>query len=328
MHMTVLSVPNHDGSARRVGEGFFGPSPPSEIGTLLSASTDKTKRLRLRQFAQRFVLFSTLAPLIGMGGFLAGGAIGAALQWCCVVPDRVEHAIQAMLIVTAVGIVALEIWTRNECSYVGSEGISRTTRSWRGLDVQTIRFSEVAWLRVSQTRVRLVGAPGHTTNFGFTWSDGMEKDRFRISGSYGEDTLLGNESCDEPEWNPVHFALAAERAWTRVMLAQARATLDEGGACEFPTFGREMIVVSNDAIVIRSDVAATELPVCQVKHVTVSDGVLEIELVRARRGFFTDDGVLKRDVCWIANFQVLYQVLAHVLSQGSITPAVELDRDR
>lgn len=322
----VLTVPNHDGSDRRDGEGFFGPPPPSEIGELLSASTDKTPRLRSRRFAQRAVLFFMLASLFGVLGFLAGGAIGAALEWRCGVPDKVRRVIQATLIVTALGIVALEIWTKEVCTYVGSDGISRTIRIWHGLIVQTLRYSDVAWLRTSQTRLTMLGAPGHTTSFDFTWSDGMGKHRFRISGSYGGDTLFGNEAPAEPVWNPIHFAFAAERVWTKIKLARAKAALVEHGACEFPTCPGEAIVVKHDAIVIHRAGATTEIPMRQIKEVAVLDGLLEIESVSAKRGFVKDDGVFKRDICWIANFQVLYQMLALSMHQSSTRPPVELDR--
>lgn len=114
------------------------------------------------------------------------------------------------------------------CTYVGEDGVALAVTRDAGtsvVELQEMSFYDAVSLWAHET-VGLTNGRYTGTRFCFRWVDELAV-RFTIAGSHGSKFAL------PPSDHHVHFARAAERAWTSHYLKQWRAVLDAGGAFKF-----------------------------------------------------------------------------------------------
>jgi hypothetical protein len=209
------------------------------------------------------------------------GVVGAAALAVFIVGGIADHAgrdeMGASILLGAVAGVAsacvVLYFTRlkGECTYIGTRGIARCTRSsLLGLTASpqcdVLAFERAAELRASQTTHVAMGAVYTGSTFDYAWFDASGTRIFRISGGYH---AKKPEPEKEIEW---HLAEAAERAWSNWYYVQAERLLKQTGAITFRIDSKRSIQMGNGFLEFHFEGVPVRLTREEIGSVTLRDG--------------------------------------------------------
>ena len=210
----------HLGAENRASADFFVP-PPADIGAILSAETT------LDQHRQPMTAPSRLSGS-AFAGLVVGLSAAGALFAFKVVSPQVIFLTTPILTVVAAGLAWWMTRFHHHCTYVGAAGIARfECRGGRN----NLTMRDVLVFQNARELRSLATEEG----FWFKWLDAGEKQLFWVAGR-GEKTS---------RWN---FARAAEDAWTRTLLEDARKTIREGGFIQFVLSENHWLKISRGGI--------------------------------------------------------------------------------
>ncbi|HVK66998.1 MAG TPA: hypothetical protein VM694_21080 [Polyangium sp.] len=213
--------------------------PPPEIGDVRSVGStvqagEKPVTLSLR-VARTSVLVAFAAVAVGVVSLVPIGILvwllrqgfGLGSPWT----ESISYVLTAIAAAVGGWFAAPIAWEVNgptaSCTYVGKDGLAQHT--WGDpLPRVVLRFEDARAL-VKVVRVRKKGETNRV-EFDLRWMGRRSVGAaFRIHGHYdGEAPSAGAQ----PEHQPYHFAVAAERAWNDWLLRKAREDVGARGAIE------------------------------------------------------------------------------------------------
>jgi len=258
----------------------FFADPPPQLGALRSADTT------LREGVPPWPPWLRLLLLAGLGG--VGGGAGAELvrAWPSPVP-----ALNWLLPAVPAAVAVLAGWSltrfRHACSYVGSGGLARFAcagRRGRLTVAEVLPFAAAAELRAAQTR-RYAGGRYRDTLYRFVWLDGGGRPCFEIAGRHRAECGLPRDRHD-----PVHFALAAEAAWTRWLIGDAYRCIDRGKDVTFRLGRSQAVRVGRGFVVFVRPQGEERWAAEEIADAVVADGFFAVRRFDAREGWTTDGG--------------------------------------
>jgi hypothetical protein len=276
---------DHDGRPLPAEADFFFP-PPECIGPILSAHT--TMSARDRGFPPALRIFLAVAG--GLAGIIVGGLIalsfgvqgGRAFLW------------PAGLMALGIGLAAYFSGFSRACSYVGREGVARFTCSG-GRELvgraEVFCFDEAAELRTTLT----------SAAYTFEWSDGAGRIRYRIRGK------VASASGDPPPDDPYHYALAAERAWTRYLLERVPGQLERDGAVTFPLRAGRSVRLGWGTVTAHLGGPPVELAAREIERAEVVHGAVRI----LRAG--APEGAIEFPLPELANARLFFHLLGELV---------------
>ncbi|AKF09906.1 DUF6585 family protein [Sandaracinus amylolyticus] len=301
----------HDRTAGHPEDDFLVPVEPA-IGPVLSACTNRTKhgwhRATKIQRNQRIAA--------GVLGFIFGGIAGAifaqlvrdlALQLGFFVVVQFEGALTALLGLggalfgTALLVAIVWFLRRPQATFVGKQGLMRYTRGLLfGPKHEVFRFDDASELKVQRIR-HFVNGVYTGTNFDYTWRDANGKIAFRIAGQFRDDGAL------EPT-DPVHFAFAAESAWSAHRIQHFDRMIAQQGIARFAC-GRDWIGIGKGFLEIGASGRSEQIRIEETQDIHFEQGMLVIKKKGAKEGLFKSEGVYRFPVAALTDFQVFLVVL-------------------
>jgi hypothetical protein len=258
-------LPAHNGQPRPKAVRFFA-SPPPEIGQVVSAESTVALEKRQRSLQARCVL----AGIAGVGAlavFIGGGIADHAGT------DEMGASMMLGVVAAVASACAVLYFTRltGECTFIGTRGIARFTRSSLfGLGAlpkcDALVFEQAAELRASQTRHLALGAIYTGSTFDYAWFDGSGTRMFHIDGGYHAKKPVPQ---DEVAW---HFAEAAELAWSDWFYSQALKVLERTGTIPFRIDSKRSVLIGNGFLEFHFDGAPARLTREEIGSVSLRDG--------------------------------------------------------
>jgi hypothetical protein len=257
----------------------FFTAPPREVGPLLSADTTLRRGVGPWPAWARWTLLPALAAL----GWLAGAA-GVRFF-----PSPLP-LLNLLLPLVPSGAAVLLGWSltrfRHDCSYVGRGGLARFACSGRRdrLAAEVLSFRDAAELRAAQAR-RYSGGRYRDTVWSFVWTDPDGRPLLELRGRHRAEAGLPRDRHD-----PVHFALAAEVAWTLWLLGDAQRRIDRGEAVTF-RLGREHAVrLGRGFLVFVGGRGEERWAAEEIAEAGLDNGIFRVRRFGAREGWGADGG--------------------------------------
>jgi hypothetical protein len=153
------------------------------------------------------------------------------------------------------------------CTYVGNLGISRHRRRFGRSRNEVLLFAPTIELRVTRD-ARMRGRAMHTrVSYEFCDSAGVVLFAIRTSVTQGVTTAVTS---------PIHFAEAAERAYSEYVLRAFDAELNEHGFVRFALNAHESVCVGPAYVEVRAGDKTARLDATMLQSVVVNRGALEI----------------------------------------------------
>lgn len=297
-------VRSHTGGLIPPGSVFFAP-PPAAIGTVLSAQCglraagSAVARPIARKVVGLFLFFGAL-----VGGLIGGGV--AHFHWIAVV---VGILLGALLIG---GPIYRRERKRDDCTYVGTHGIARfpiSSRRRSDPGGEVFLFADAVDLQTA-----FLGR-NSGTNFNFRWKNAQKKVIYKLEGGY-----YGNQKDIDPD-AVVHFATAAEQAWTRYLLPQVTAELQRNGSYQFITrpgiSGNQHAVIAPRSLEIVTGAKRFHAPADSIDDVIAHHGYIIIRRKDAQqRAVQSLDGT--HGICYlsygaVSNVKIFLTLLTQVV---------------
>ena len=199
------------------------------------------------------------------------------------------------------GVAVLTTRFRHTCTYVGRDGVAQFTCSGdRGhLKSRSVfLFRDAVELRIAQT-LQYVHGVYTGTSYSYDWNDAAGRVRHVIAGRHR------SEKGNPPSTDPLHFARAAEVAWTGYLLDQVYGQIEETDTVPFNLadeqwlrLGRGFMILSDGGEEGRRWEAE------EIAQVSVKQGNVRIKHRNAREGWFSSDGVFKFSFDKLPNSQL------------------------
>lgn len=300
----------HDGSAAGADDDFI-VLPDRSIGEIVSAGTNRTLRGYYKGSQAQLSNRIALAIVGGLvGGFLGFGLMTFGVSFVleqfemALDPDLLElMALAAMagagLVSAVIGFFLPLAFRKPMVTYVGRDGIQRYIKArFGGAANDILRFAEADELRVSRTRNHYNGSYVGTS-YDYQWSRGGAR-VFQIRGTYRDDRT---DPID-----PVNFAFAAERAWTRFRLQQVQQQIEREGIVHFRA-GSDWIGVGHGFIEIGWKGAVERLEKPALQSLSLNKGTLVIKRQGAKVGLFRSEGVFQFPVSAMSDFRTFLVAL-------------------
>jgi hypothetical protein len=201
----MRSVVLHDGRPPREDAAMFG-APPPDLGDVRSATSDDVPELRERAQTKRMAV----VPLMGLLFALIGGLVGALTD------ELVMFLGGGIILGCVLGVLLLAALPQlHHATYVCTLGVARFARRGSKVTAEIVPFHSLQRIEVSATTYTAGGAPiAEARTFSFVGKDGREL--LRVLGSKPREGL-------PPSEDPLHFGVAAERAFMDWQRANGRA---------------------------------------------------------------------------------------------------------
>jgi hypothetical protein len=299
--------PRHDGSAAGPDDDFMVLPDPS-IGEVVSAGTNRTLRGFHKTSAGNRIALAILGLIFGgIAGFLVTrGGVALLLDLLDVEADPgllglVGFAGMAVasVVCAVAGFLLPLLFRAKMSSYVGRQGIMRYVKPKLGsARKEVLAFANAEELKVSRTRNYYNGAYTGTT-YNYTWYKGG-RPALSIAGMYRDDR---NDPID-----PVNFAFAAEKAWTRFRLAQVQEQMRQYGVVRFRA-GNDFIGVGDGFIEIGWKGAVERLEKAAIASLSLAQGTLIVKRHGAKEGLFRSEGVFRFPVSTMSDFHTFLVAL-------------------
>lgn len=301
----------HDRTPGREDDDFLVPVDPA-IGPVISASTNRTKSgwypATKQQKSQR-IAGAVMGGLFGLLGGLVAGLMARELFLGLGLFFLLEYdgAITAVMCAggTVVGALLLLaiVWfvRRPQATFVGKSGLMRYTRGLLfGPKHEVFRFDDAGELKVQRIR-QFVNGVYTGTRYDYTWRRPNGQVAFRIHGQYND--AGGLDSHD-----PVHFAYAAEAAWSSHRIQHFDRMIAQQGVARFQC-GRDWIGIGRGFLELGAGGQTKQIRVEDTKDIFLEQGVLVIKEKDAKEGIFRSEGVHRFPIAALTDFQVFLVVL-------------------
>lgn len=280
--------------------------PDPSIGGIVSVQTNRTRS------GWKKMTSTEKSPRIALGviAFIVGGLLGAAAGAGIAREIAMRGYPQVMLyetlIAVALGIagailptlivVVLSLVTRKRrASFVGTDGVMEWSAGLFGPSPRVLRFSDAHELRVQRIRQFVNGAYTGTF-YTYTWTGPSGAQVFRLNGSYRDtDPIVGHD--------PVAFAFAAERAWTKHKIELVDRAMRAEGVARFRS-GAGTIGVGRGFLELAVGGRTERIDRADIESVQTHAGTLVVRRRGAKEGFFSSEGVFKFPIAQMADFTV------------------------
>jgi hypothetical protein len=299
--------PRHDGSAPGPDDDFIIPPDPA-IGEVVSAGTNRTLRGFYKTRAGNRIGCGILGAILG--GIAGLVVVRAGLELVLDLLDvEGDPGLLSLAGFAAMGVAAVVfalvgfflplLFRRAMASYVGRQGIMRYVKPKFGAARrELLPFAHAEELKVKRTRNYYNGA--YTgTSYDYAWYRGGQC-AFRIAGMYRDDR--------KDPIDPVNFAFAAEKAWTRFRLGQVQEQMRRDGVVRFRA-GSDFIGVGEGFIEIGWKGAVERLEKTAIQSLSLAQGTLVIKRQGAKEGLFRSQGVFRFPVSTMSDFHTFLVAL-------------------
>jgi hypothetical protein len=281
-------------------EADFFADPPPDIGALCSADTT------LRQHIGPWPAWARWSLVCGLGLVgLLGGALGVRLFPA---PQPLEDLLLPIPPAVAAAVAGWFLTRfRHSCSYVGRSGLAHYVCGGRRghiIRAEVLRFPEVCELRAAQTR-RYAGGRYRDTLWSFVWLGHDGQPRFELHGKHHSEAGLPRDPHD-----PVHFALAAELAWTLWLLGDAYRRIDRAETVPFRLGERHGVGVGRGHLIFVRDQNEERWAAEEIAEAVLENGILRIRRFDAREGWeATGGGEFRFDLGQLSNARLFLRLL-------------------
>lgn len=280
--------------------------PDPRIGTLVSLQTNRTrsgwKKMTQAEQSPRIAL-AVIALIVGgvLGVAITGGAVreiamsGYPQLMLYQTPLLVIAGVVGAVVPTVLVIVAAMLTRKKRASFVGTAGLMSWSQGLFGPSSAVLAFDDANELRVKRVRQHVNG--GYTgTHYNYRWTARDGREVFHIHGSYFDTAAI-------PPHDPVTFAFAAERAWTKHKIAQIDRALRAEGVARFAS-GRDTIGVGKGFVELHAGGRIERIGRPEIASIQAWQGQLIIKRIGATEGFFSSEGVFKFPIANMADFTV------------------------
>ena len=288
---------NHDRSAVHPGDVFFS-EPPPECGEIFSASTNVNRAFK-HGVANPWGAGRVFLGLFGaVGGAIAGVIVGEAISR----QSNIQLAVIVVLGVIGFLMVSLPIQPKHACSFVCGQGLARFQRKgWNGLiKADIFLFHTAGQLRTQQITHHTNGVYSGNS-FSFTWFTPAGGKGHAITGRYHRKKM--------PKENLVHFAWAAERAWSMYRLPELLATLDQGGSVQFSVGKNNWVTIGRGFLELTFKGQTERLENADIAEITLLQGQMTVTAVGAVKKLFSKQGIFTFGVSETQDFRLFLLLL-------------------
>jgi hypothetical protein len=284
--VAIQAVPNHDGSRRPETLELFAP-PTQAIGPVQSANSTLTAGMK--------------EMAIGFRLGLAGLAVALAIAIVATNPNTGGWVGFGICIFISL-VIYVKTGFHHTVTYVGRDGISSTRLDGkRAAPPKTIElvFRNAAAMFTQQTEHYRNGVYQNTT-YDFYWVAPTGARIFSLSGSYGRKNT--------PVKDQIHFARAAEIAWSQYYLELALQQLGREGSIAFVVDQRRVIRVGHGFLEFHhfSD-GPVRVTKAEIAKVTLGGGQFMFKHVDAR--WYSSEGKFRFSYANMANARVFMLAL-------------------
>jgi len=301
---------NHNDAPLNDDAVFIG-DPGASIGDVLSATTELKQNGSMVGGTGKLV--GRILGALFFGACGAGAGYGVAIGVFRVlrghgeVPEMLLYAGAGILGVLAFAASMLLIQPGPTTTYVGSEGLLRIKRKGRDANMDHVRFEDVTGLTTHQVRNYTNGV--YTgTNYTFTFHRRQGGKPFVINGAFQT-----KEGTQAPAHNFVHFAWAAERAYTLFRLHGMDQQLAQQGMLHFDAGGGNRISLGTNVMELTFKGQTERLQKSDIASLNLNAGMLTIERVGATKGMFSKSGVFTFNVGQMHDFRYFLIALEMLL---------------
>ena len=257
--------PSHSGRWPDLDAQFFA-KPPSDIGSVRSADSTLLDGHEPLDRITRTIIIAV--PSLIAAALLYLSIFGPATR---IAPPSL--AVASLLAAALSGLLAWLTRFRRHCTYVGERGVARFTT----VAPPAVRRSEVVpFTRAAELRTMIhrhyAGRVCVATEYDFVFLDAARKPMLRI---FGECRHAG-EGPPSPHEGLLHFALAAEAAWTRHLTREALLTLRETGHVEFRISAADRIRLSRGRITFFISRREWTWTAAEIGEFIIADGSVRI----------------------------------------------------
>lgn len=297
-------ITRHNGSEIDPSTLFFA-APPPEIGTVLSAQSglrsDRSALLGATgiKVVASFTLFGVL-----VGGFLGAGFTNG--RWFGIL---IGALVGAILIGLPINRRELH---RADCTYVGTDGIARfryQVRNGSRVRCELMRFGDAADLQTAFLG-RNMG-----TNFNYQWRSESGKILFKIEGGH-----FSKKRSEDPQ-SVLHFAQAAEAAWSDFFMPILVAEIQRTGSCRFKTqrgiLTQQYAIVGPGFLEIVTNGKPVRFRPADIDDVVLFQGLIMIRAKNAPQQTFNaadgSNGLAYLSYGCVANVKIFLMLLTQVV---------------
>jgi hypothetical protein len=282
----ATNLTGHDGNAFDSSKELFVPPSP-QLGQLLSAGSTLVMGKRETPIGYRLA-FAALPLALGVAIVATnrntGGKVGLGV--CA--------------------FIALIVWFktafRATCTYIGRDGISSTVLAGKRSAPPTtteLLFRNAVAMFTSQTHHYRNGAY-QNTSYNFYWVSPQGGKLFSLAGSYNRNK--------PPTTDMIHFARAAEIAWSQHYIDAALQQLDREGSIAFVVDGRRVVRVGPGFLeFVHFDDHPVRVTKAEIAKVTLGNGEFLFKHVDAK--WYSREGKFKFSYANMANARVFLLVL-------------------
>ena len=280
----------NDHGGQPLGNRNLFVNPPREIGTPRSCYSTLAAGVVPRTQAKRLVStalwglgfligFTILNPLLGLVAGIVGGLIG----W-------------------------FKTGFKHTVTWVGRDGIARYVckgSTSQMVKNEVLRFDAATELRTSATKHYRNGV--YTgTSYTHTWTDSGGRALMTITGMYRAKTGMPAST------DPYLFAVAAEASWSEALLARIEQEFRVKGSVEFHLTGPDFVRLGNGWIELSIKGKSDRREAKDIAKVELQKGRFTVEMVDAKKGFFSSTGVFGFDYGALSNARVFMLVLSRL----------------
>jgi hypothetical protein len=282
--------------------------PDPSIGEIVSAGTNRTLRGFHKTSAGNRIALAVLGLIFGgiVGFLVTRGGAEFLLDLLDIEADAgllslvgFVGMVVAAVVCALAGFLLPLLFRSKMSTYVGRQGLMRYLEPKLGrARTEVLAFANADELKVSRTRNYYNGAYTGTT-YDYSWL-AAGRPAFRIAGMYRDDR---SDPID-----PVHFAFAAEKAWTRFRLAQVQEQMRRDGIVRFRA-GNDFVGVGDGFIEIGWKGAVERLDKASIESLSLSQGTLIVKRRGAKQGLFRSEGVFRFPVSTLSDFHTFLVAL-------------------
>lgn len=298
-------------------------APDGVIGRVISSASNRTRTGWKPMSAQEKGMFIALPIVV----FILGGLIALLLSQKLVQEISMYDLPQIMLyetplmlmgglagaVVPTVILIALMWFLRkSRASWVGADGVQTWEKGVLGPKSTVLRFADAATLTTQRIRQFVNGAYSGTL-YTYTWWGPHQNKLFVVNGSYREPgvAIIGRDKPPLP-YDPICFAEAAERAWSRHKIARLDQEIRTTGAATFQN-GSTTLRLGQGFIEIIGGGKSERIERSQIASATIQQGIVTLKRQGATEGWFTSDGVYKLPVANMPDFMVFLMLFEELL---------------
>lgn len=299
-------------------------APDGTIGRVISSASNRTRTGWKPMAPQEKGMF-IVVPILTV---ILGGLISFLLTQELVRKISMYDLPQIMLyetplaaigglagaIVPTVVIFAL-LWffvRKPKASWVGTDGIQTWEKGIFGPKSTVLRFADAATLTVQRIR-QFVNGVYSGTLYTYTWWGPGGSKLFVVNGNYREPGVaMFGRDVPPTAHDPIRFAEAAERAWSRHKIARLDQEIRTTGAATFQN-GNTTLRIGQGFIEIIGGGKSERIERGQIASATIQQGIVTLKRQGATEGWFSSDGVYKLPVANMPDFMVFLMLFEELL---------------